>query len=46
MILELVHRGYTEEQIAKLWSGNLRRVMDEVQRVAREIWEISEQSWS
>jgi membrane dipeptidase len=32
--LELVRRGYTEEQIAKLWSGNLLRVMDEVQRVA------------
>lgn len=34
---ELVHRGYTEEQIAKLWSGNLLRVMAEVQRVAQEI---------
>ncbi len=32
--LELVRRGYTEEQIAKLWSGNLLRVLDEVQRVA------------
>ncbi len=32
--LELVRRGYTEEQIGKLWSGNLLRVMDEVQRVA------------
>jgi membrane dipeptidase len=35
--LELVRRGYTEEQIGKLWSGNLLRVMDEVQRVAREL---------
>jgi membrane dipeptidase len=35
--LELVRRGYTEEQIAKLWGGNLLRVMDEVQRVAREL---------
>ena len=35
--LELVRRGYTEEQIGKLWSGNLLRVLDEVQRVAREI---------
>jgi membrane dipeptidase len=35
--LELVRRGYTEEQIAKLWSGNLLRVMDEVQKIAREI---------
>jgi membrane dipeptidase len=31
---ELVKRGYTEEQIAKLWSGNLLRVMDEVAKVA------------
>lgn len=35
--LELVRRGYTEEQIGKLWSGNLLRVMAEVQTVAREI---------
>jgi membrane dipeptidase len=33
--LELVKRGYTEEQIAKIWSGNLLRVMDEVQKRAR-----------
>jgi len=35
--LELVRRGYTEEEIAMLWSGNLLRVMDEVQAVAREM---------
>ena len=35
--LELVRRGYTEEQIAKLWSGNLLRVWSEVERVARDI---------
>jgi membrane dipeptidase len=35
--LELVRRGYTEEEIAKLWSGNLLRVLDEVQAVAREM---------
>ena len=35
--LELVRRGYTEEQIGKIWGGNLLRVMDEVQRVAREL---------
>jgi membrane dipeptidase len=35
--LELVRRGYTEEQIEKLWGGNLLRVMDEVQRIAREL---------
>jgi membrane dipeptidase len=34
--LELVRRGYTEPQIAKLWSGNLLRVMDEVQAVAKK----------
>jgi membrane dipeptidase len=32
--LELVRRGYTEQQIAKLWSGNLLRVMSEVEKVA------------
>ena len=32
--IELVRRGYSEEQIEKLWGGNLLRVMDEVQRVA------------
>lgn len=35
--LELVRRGYTEEQIGKIWSGNLLRVMGEVQEVARKI---------
>lgn len=35
--LELVRRGYTEEQIAKLWSGNLLRVLDAVQRVAAQL---------
>lgn len=35
--LELVRRGYTEKQIAQLWSGNLLRVLDDVQRVASEI---------
>jgi len=33
--LELVKRGYTEEEIGKLWSGNLLRVLDEVQAVAK-----------
>jgi membrane dipeptidase len=27
---ELVRRGYSEEDIAKIWGGNLMRVMDEV----------------
>jgi len=35
--LELVRRGYTKKQIAKLWSGNLLRVLDEVQAVARKL---------
>ena len=34
--LELVKRGYTEEQIAKIWSGNLLRVMGEVQKKAKK----------
>jgi membrane dipeptidase len=35
--LELVRRGYTEEQIGKIWSGNLLRVMEQVQKVAQEL---------
>jgi membrane dipeptidase len=35
--LELVRRGYTEEQISKLWSGNLLRVMEEVDRVGKRL---------
>jgi membrane dipeptidase len=35
--LELVRRGYTEQQIAKIWSGNLLRVMDEVQKIGRTL---------
>ncbi|MEX0964281.1 MAG: membrane dipeptidase [Pseudohongiellaceae bacterium] len=35
--LELVRRDYTEEQIGLLWSGNLLRVLDDVQRIAAEI---------
>jgi membrane dipeptidase len=34
---ELVRRGYTEEQIAKIWSGNLLRVLGEVEQVAKRI---------
>ena len=33
--LELVRRGYTEDEIAKMWSGNLLRVMREVEKTAR-----------
>ncbi len=35
--VELVRRGYTEEEIEKLWNGNLLRVLDEVALVAREL---------
>lgn len=35
--LELVRRGYTEEQIGNLWSGNLLRVLDKVQEIAKRI---------
>jgi membrane dipeptidase len=33
---ELVRRGYTEAQIAQIWSGNLLRVMDQVQKIAEK----------
>jgi membrane dipeptidase len=39
--LELVRRGYTEDQISQMWSGNLLRVMDEVQRVSAELQKAS-----
>jgi len=35
--LELVRRGYTEEQIGKIWSGNLLRVWGDVEKVAKDI---------
>ena len=35
--LELVKRGYTEEEISMLWSGNLLRVLDQVQEIAANI---------
>jgi membrane dipeptidase len=35
--LELVRRGYTEEQIGKLWSGNLLRVWGEVQKAGEKL---------
>ena len=34
---ELVRRGYSESQIAKIWSGNLLRVLEEVERTAKRI---------
>jgi membrane dipeptidase len=38
--LELVRRGYSEEHIQAIWSGNLLRVLDEVQRISEEIQQI------
>jgi membrane dipeptidase len=35
--LELVRRGYTEQQIGKMWSGNLLRVWGQVEAVAKQI---------
>jgi membrane dipeptidase len=35
--LELVKRGYTEAEIEKIWSGNLLRVLEDVERVAKDI---------
>ncbi len=34
--LELVKRGYSEEDIRKIWGGNFMRVFRKVERVARE----------
>jgi len=34
---ELRVRGYSEEEIAKIWGGNLLRVLDEVQEIASKI---------
>ncbi len=35
--IELVKRGYNEADIKKLWGGNLLRVLDEVQKIAKGI---------
>ncbi|MCA8941262.1 MAG: dipeptidase [Planctomycetes bacterium] len=35
--LELVRRGYTEDEIAKIWSGNTLRLWSEVETVAHTI---------
>ena len=35
--LELVRRGYNEQEIGKIWSGNLLRVLDRTQEVAKEL---------
>ncbi len=35
--LELVRRGYTQSQIAKLWGGNLLRVWADVEKAAKKL---------
>lgn len=35
--LELVRRGYSKNDIEKIWGGNLLRVLDEVQKVAKKL---------
>jgi membrane dipeptidase len=35
--IELVRRGYSEEQIEKIWGGNLIRVFRDVQAIAKKI---------
>ncbi len=35
--LELVRRGYSDEEIAKLWSGNTLRIWEAAERVAKEL---------
>jgi membrane dipeptidase len=37
--LELVRRGYTQKEIEMLWSGNLLRVLDDVEAIAKRIQE-------
>jgi len=39
--LELVRRGYSEEEVAKLWGLNTLRVWREVERVAAEMQKVS-----
>ncbi len=34
---ELLKRGYTKEEISKIWSGNLLRVLTEVAEIAKDI---------
>ncbi len=34
---ELVRRGYSEADIAKIWGGNLLRVMEQVEKVAKSM---------
>ena len=38
--LELVERGYTKEEIEKIWSGNFMRVFRKVEEIARNLQEL------
>lgn len=38
---ELIRRGYSQEEINKIWGGNLLRVWQEVERVAEELQQAS-----
>jgi membrane dipeptidase len=35
--IELVRRGYSEQDILKMWGGNVLRVMADVENVARKL---------
>ncbi len=35
--LELVKRGYSENEISKIWSGNLLRVLEETEKLAKTL---------
>ncbi|CAG5016781.1 hypothetical protein DYBT9275_05634 [Dyadobacter sp. CECT 9275] len=34
---ELVRRGYSEKDIAKIWGGNVMRVLDQVEKIAKTL---------
>ena len=34
---ELLKRGYSEGEISQLWSGNLLRVLDDVEAIAKKL---------
>jgi membrane dipeptidase len=35
--MELVRRGYSAEEVGKIWSGNVLRVWSEVEEVAAQL---------
>ena len=37
--LELIERGYSQEEIEKIWGGNLLRVLDSVQAISKKLQE-------